>query len=505
VRNSVESPEPLERTTAAAIASGENCVLMTILGVILVASVVAVWTTASLRLRVATPPQLRPGLRALAGPRWGRRQRSQLDGHNPTDLTSSTPYSPDVVADEEAAPPADLGSPLPATEAGARVVRVMMLGFSQSGKTTFLASMWRYFSLGAEGEIRFTTDESSARTLNGYVHQIMANKFQSGTGTSREWHFTVQARGLSENMVDTFTLTYVDYAGEDLDKFYEPIDEKSAVGEPMDPRVRRAIDEYDVIMGMLDGEKIADMMHDHTDLAYRLWLEKLFYFIASQPDKTVHLVLTKHDLLQEYTLGEIKEKLLKNYASFRQFYNFRRNGKKRLIAVAAFGTKGFVHRTPEGKMELNPNADWEPDSVERPLVCTLPDILGAELEKWRKSTPSNRDAAQHKKGSWDSYSQVLYWVASLFVLDRQVVMAGPVELSATATVAALAHLAKLLAQQESRIPGSRLPWRRRPPTAATSEVSRALERIIATWAERSSEFARDKRCTIVLDPSEAEE
>jgi hypothetical protein len=389
------------------------------------------------------------------------------------------------------------------TDAAGRVVRIMMLGFAGSGKTTFLAGMWQYFSFGARDGVIFKTDDASEKILNGHCDRIQMGTVPPPTPNTKEWNFTVRAKGLSGNFTDAFTLTYVDYDGHQLDLFFESLDGGSVTADPPDSRVRQAMDQYDVIMGVLDGAKIAGIMHNRPDPEYRMWLQRLFRFIARQSDKTVHLVLTKHDLLKDFSLGKIIEELRSGYPPFNQFCDFPGTGKRRLIAVAALGTNDFARQASDGDMELDPAVGWECESVERPLVCTLPDVLDGALEKLRKAAPGYRPSPQSSGLSWNNYAPALYWAASLFVVDAQnILKAGPIDLSMSATVAALAHLAKLLAQQESGAPGSRFSLRRPTPTAATTEAAKALEHIISSWSARAKEFAKDDKHMAVLGPRE---
>ena len=407
-----------------------------------------------------------------------------------------------VTADSRPMPPSP---PEPSGgEPSERVVRIMMLGFSASGKSTFLAAMWHYFGYGDCDGIIFSTDENSARYLNGHCRELINGRLPSETATTKEWKFTVQARGLSKNLTDTFTLTYIDYDGHELGGIFSDPDDVTAPIEGSDSRVRRAISEYDVIMGLLDGEKVAEIMRDNPDPEYAVWLEELFFLIAGQGDKPVHLLLTKFDLLDgRYTLGQIAEKLRSRYSPFDQYCNFPRIGKKRLIPVASLGTNGFVRPGPDGSMEINTAVKWDSRSVERPLVCTLPDVLETALAKLDSAAPGYRPNPQSRGLRWENYSQALYWAASIFTVDASIAK-GYIDLTASTTAAALVHLTKLLAQDESKIPVPRIPWRRQKPPSAASDVAAALEHVISCWSERARYLAKDDKHGFILMPHENE-
>ncbi|HEX4089531.1 MAG TPA: hypothetical protein VHZ33_12500 [Trebonia sp.] len=203
----------------------------------------------------------------------------------------------------------------PAGESADRDVRIMVLGFPASGKSTFLAAVWHYFGYGDCDGIMFSTDENTARYLNGYCRELMQGSLPAKTPVTREWSFTIQARGRSGALADTVTLTYADYA---------------------DYAGHKA---GDLVVGLLDGAKIAAIMRDDPDQEYAVWLDRLFLVMAGQGDKPVQLLLTKFDLLHgRYTLGQIVGKLRRCHRPFDRYCQFTGMGKRRLIAVAALGT-----------------------------------------------------------------------------------------------------------------------------------------------------------------------
>jgi hypothetical protein len=356
-----------------------------------------------------------------------------------------------------------------------RVVRIMTLGFPESGKSTFLAAMWHYFGYGDCDGIIFSTDENSARYLNGYCRELIQGSVAGKIPTTKEWKFTVQAPGLSNNLTDTFTLTYIDYDGNS---------------------------EYDVMMGLLDGAKIAELMRDNPDPEYAEWLDQLFFLIAGQGDKPVHLLLTKFDLLDgRYTLGQIAEKLRSKHQPFDRYCDVPRMGKKRLIPVAALGTNGFIRQGPDGSIEINTAVRWDSGSVERPLVCTLPDVLETALAKLGSAAPGYLPTPQSRGLRWEDYPQALYWAASSFTLDTPIAK-GYIDLTAGTTAAALIHLTKLLAQHDSKNPVPRVPWRRQKPPSAASDVAAALEHIIWCWSARARCLAKDEKHGYMLKPHE---
>src|SRR5262249_22853485 len=144
-----------------------------------------------------------------------------------------------------------------------------------------------------------------------------------------------------------------------------------------------------------------------TDPAYRVWLNRLFRFLLQQDNKTAHLVLTKFDLLvgpnddPDTQLKKVVAKL-DDYQPFRQFVEFPRPGKIRLIPVAALGTKGFVYRE-DGADKIRTEYDLDPSDAEYPLACTLPDVLITELEQLRAAAPGFKARPGGDAPRWEQY------------------------------------------------------------------------------------------------------
>jgi hypothetical protein len=100
-----------------------------------------------------------------------------------------------------------------------RKVRLLTLGFGRSGKTTFLTCMAQHFK-GTPDGIRFVTDRASERKLNQQFEKLrQQGTFPKSTGQTESITFTVRGP-VASRPIDVFTLTYMDYDGDLLDKWY---------------------------------------------------------------------------------------------------------------------------------------------------------------------------------------------------------------------------------------------------------------------------------------------
>jgi hypothetical protein len=380
----------------------------------------------------------------------------------------------------------------------------MLVGFTRSGKSTFLYAMWNCFSNGVGDGIYFTADRETARDLDAGCIQIHNRKLPRQTTVGKAWRFTVQAAGLSGNRVDAFTMTYMDHSGTDLDQFFPPPkDGISAVENPPgaedvpNPELRAALESYDVIMGVLDGEKILRIMNGNVDPDYSAELFKLFRLISLRGDKTVHLVLTKHDrLCERYKLDEIALRLRNLYPQFDSFCE-RQSGKhttKRLIAVAALGTNGFATVSRDGTVKLNDGVGWEYRSAIRPVVFTLPDVLLGELRKVRGAAPDFQPPGRVRRmlsRAWPKLADV----ADRFKAELELPL--PFLHVSVSLSSILIHLNTLVGGDDVRIPWYRARLRR--AVAPASDSAKALENVIIAWSARAKKIGDEPDASLILE------
>lgn len=399
--------------------------------------------------------------------------------------------------------PIHVVSPPSGAGVSGRSIRVLMLGFSGSGKTVFLTSMWQQMKAARTG-VMFETDDHTRRRLNSYYERMKLNEdFPAATGETFDITFTVNAKA-GERLIKLFNLTYVDYDGDLLDLYYHYDDSGAGQEEGLlDSRIADA----DVLLGVLDGERIYKIVHGTSDPYYEVWLHRLFDLLFQQKNKTIHLVLTKFDLFVRDTSVARNElsrivTALSNFSSFTQFTEFPWPGKLRLIPVAALGKKRFV-QVQDGKNKIHKENDLDPSDTEFPLACTLPDVLHTDLARLRAASPENRRRLGATPPDWRHY-RVLQWVtatlAAVEVVAIPVATGGHIELAVPLSKT-LMDLSHLLGDSSLR-PSSFLPRRKNRERFSASDESRALEYIIEQWTAKTAELERDYPAS-VLNPKRA--
>lgn len=292
-------------------------------------------------------------------------------------------------------------------------VKVMMLGPSGSGKTTQLAAMYYGMGVGEHHVQLKPGNEQTLRELGAVVTRILGPEPVLPPGTAlaavKEWPFLVQARGDDGGDPQTvFRLTYFDYAGEHGDNFFK--DPKTRQDEIYSAATdfRKAINTYDILLGVLDGEKIARAMDsvwedgddlpegaNPPELEREIW--QTIVLLSQSPEKIIHLVLTKWDELErrDYSLAQVV-RFLDRYESFRRLRTTRPHGRLRLIPVSAFGTNGYLRTGPDG-IEKDRNRTWKPANTSMPVACALMDIVAAEVGKIEATRPDPRQRRLRKE------------------------------------------------------------------------------------------------------------
>src|ERR1700691_1902503 len=205
-----------------------------------------------------------------------------------------------------------------------------------------------------DGGVRFVANDATRAELQRNLIQMTeSRKWPLAThGISGTINFTVQGNVVKDGpQIDLFRLSYLDYDGRLLDGVHGTNDPTHDDGHPVhgagETELAKYIRNADVLLGILDGERIYAMMHGNEDQSYRTWLDQLTHLILAERNKTAHLVLTKFDLFAKQTdhpeneLSNIRATLEK-LQPFRQFRRAERPGRVRLIPVAAVGRSGFA-------------------------------------------------------------------------------------------------------------------------------------------------------------------
>jgi hypothetical protein len=298
-----------------------------------------------------------------------------------------------------------------------QTLSVLVLGYQSSGKTLLLASMWRELAFGGKSGIRLSADmEADVRALHDLCDQIedpTSQGFPANTiGSTKEWKFCVQALSRSGRPTDAFSFSYFDYSGELLDKMGR--------GQQLEPEFELALKSADIVMGVLDGQKVARAMSGNPDGDFASTLRRLSFILMKREMKTLHIIITKWDLLDgKYELKKVIDKL-KEHGPFRNVLDSPRLGGVRIIPVSSLGLNGFVHETA-GHMRKVPGRPWRPVYVTAPLSCSIPDVLATDV---KKLAHEGKGRARRPIVTYNDVSQIFFWVTLVFGLAMAPVAAS---------------------------------------------------------------------------------
>ena len=282
-----------------------------------------------------------------------------------------------------------------------RRVRILVLGFPGCGKTLMLAGLYYYFAQGGPTGIRLSTDHESNGRLLSLVAQIRTTPggyFPPGTSVTetRAWSFTVKVESADQD-ADAFTLEYLDYAGRLVEELAG-----ARTDDPPDEEFRRAVDNADVLMGVIDGEQLMKLMSGSYEAEVVDRIDRLLNVLIRARQRNIHLVVSKWDLLVRgdgghYTMADVRRTLAAMSPAFSNFQRNPRLGKLRMIPVAALGMNGFAVSAGAGSgMMRKSGVEWCPWNVEVPFFCAVPDIIRYDIDKMAAAagTPSQASLAR---------------------------------------------------------------------------------------------------------------
>ncbi|MUG94132.1 hypothetical protein F7734_17750 [Scytonema sp. UIC 10036] len=258
-----------------------------------------------------------------------------------------------------------------------KTYKIITLGASGSGKTVFLASMFK--ALSTQGEHSFyleVEDREKRKKLNEIYSKIITKdeSWPKGTKYSEvsEWTYICRVKTPTRNDYPACQFTYFDYAGGRVTDINEE-----------DTEFKNLVKQADTILGLLDGQKILAWMNGDNRLAINSFdNQELLCILNWMQSCTVpiHFVISKWDLLQDkYSLKQIRDRLF-SIPKFEQVVQSRNKAGSpiRLIPVSSVGS-GFATLQPDGSMRKISGAAFQPFQVEVPLACVLPDGLKAKL------------------------------------------------------------------------------------------------------------------------------
>jgi hypothetical protein len=269
-----------------------------------------------------------------------------------------------------------------------------MLGREQSGKTILMASMWRELHIAGKSGVSVAAEHREDEIELGKLCRQIEDPEEplpapTPLGAARDWKFTVRVQGKGGGVVDAFRIRYIDYPGELI---------KDVTRERELDRVPRqlldALDNSDIITGILDGHRVARLMRCEPggalDDDFLTTLRELSTVLnEKRAGKALHIVITKWDLIaSQFKLEDVITRLKKE-RPFRNLLEAPRDGGARVIPVSALGLNGFVQESrsleadgrPSEMMERTSVRNWKPAYVAAPLACAIPDALDTDVTR----------------------------------------------------------------------------------------------------------------------------
>jgi Caspase domain len=260
--------------------------------------------------------------------------------------------------------------------------RVIALGVSGTGKTVFLASMFRNLSFQAPGRSFFLETELEQRVALSKIYSAVADTSQpwptsTRVGQTREFLFDCMAFDEDHNKHQILQISYLDYAGELLEE-----EQQAGVTALSDLKTR--VQSAHALLGMIDGYRLRQLILNES--AGRSYLEySLEPMLGTLQSATcpVHLVITKWDLLRNFE--EIAEtddndrlalvaQALMAHPHFSSLVSHSPNRVVRLIPVSAVGST-FVEIDKSGQVVKRPDGRVRATNVDVPLCAVLPDLF----------------------------------------------------------------------------------------------------------------------------------
>lgn len=296
--------------------------------------------------------------------------------------------------EDEPSPPEEKDEPsgmeeddeLPAIDADLPpAVKVMVLGLEGSGKTMMMAGMYHRWAFGGQHGVVLRAHGAAEELLSRLVAKI--NDLDGGLpestrdGDMAKADFTFMVNTVNNGVRRSFSLRYIDYAGEQIRRVLFP-----AENPPPDSKVKKDLAEADILLGVLDGGHIARAMRNDPPRDFAKILAGLMIYLANAERKTIHVVISKWDLLVDengdsYALFKVIE-FLNRYHSFCSFcQNSPAVGVRRIIPISTFGLNGFIRVDHDGAVYKNRAVPWHPFMAENAVACSVPDVLQTEFER----------------------------------------------------------------------------------------------------------------------------
>ncbi|MEM7553296.1 MAG: ATPase/DNA packaging protein [Cyanobacteria bacterium P01_A01_bin.84] len=273
---------------------------------------------------------------------------------------------------------------------------ILVLGASGSGKTVFLASLFKKLSTLGEFDFFLSVEDTKQRKslIKIYKELIGGESWPAGTRNTVSLTFDCYTKDPEQSdRIKVCTFTYFDYAGGLITDTAEENDIT---------QFESLTDNANAVLVLIDGQKLLYLMEDEQ-LSNRVVvkfihedLPNLMQLVQKYPATIpVYFVITKWDLLEykNYSLKEVKNKLLNTITEFRNVVGNRKNAgcPVRLIPISSVG-QGFAI-LENGEMKKLPGKIPQPQNLEITLAFALTDNPSNSFDNLK--SPSN---SQKKSG-----------------------------------------------------------------------------------------------------------
>jgi hypothetical protein len=290
---------------------------------------------------------------------------------------------------------------------------IVMLGASGAGKTLYLASLHHKLSLlNPDLGFYINTDSKKALILNSHAATLSNPDagWPAGTRSLKRWEFACYVNSYTDK-IKAFEFQYIDYAGGTLTDF-----EENDSNASQHDQLFASIQDANILLGLLDGEKLIDFMADNDSEKLHRFMSHdlptiLYQMRHAKPNVPVHFVISKWDMVSSFggfTVADIRNRLLtnsmvRNFLSYREDVN---NSIVRLIPISAIGlNKASYQRDQQSGrvLTVRETDEIDPYNVTVPLSYVLGDSIRSSVQ-----------ALEAKKQSMRGLQRFFFSVRSIF-------------------------------------------------------------------------------------------